>query len=124
MPLFAIISYEMRSTYWKLSAFSTNVRTSKSGGIGSKEALGRTAGIALSTGYPPRSRALGVGLVAGTGNTSAASSYLQTKDIGTYKLGRVVAVTQGASAAKNGSRNCLGSEVGYRNVDATEGTMF
>jgi hypothetical protein len=44
-PLFAIISYEMRSTYWKLSAVSTKVRTSKSGGMGSKEARGRAAGI-------------------------------------------------------------------------------
>ena len=35
----------MRSTYWKLSAVSTKVRTSKSGGMGSKEALGRAAGI-------------------------------------------------------------------------------
>jgi hypothetical protein len=45
MPLLAIISYEMRSTYWKFSAFSTKVRTSKSGGMGSNEALGRAAGI-------------------------------------------------------------------------------
>ena len=55
MPLLAIISYEMRSTYWKFSAVSTKVRTSKSGGMGSNEALGRAAGI-LSTGAFPESR--------------------------------------------------------------------
>jgi hypothetical protein len=34
-----------------LSAFSTNVCTSKSGGIGSKEALGRAAGMLLTSGH-------------------------------------------------------------------------
>lgn len=49
MPLLAIISYEIRSTYWKFSADSTNVRTSKSGGMGSNEALGRAAGIFIDS---------------------------------------------------------------------------
>jgi hypothetical protein len=45
VPLLAILSYEMRSTYWKLSAVSTKVRTSKSGGMGSNDACGLAAGI-------------------------------------------------------------------------------
>jgi hypothetical protein len=50
MPLLAIISYEMRSAYLKLSAVSTKVRTSKSGGMGSNDALGRAAGIVMEPG--------------------------------------------------------------------------
>jgi hypothetical protein len=120
MPLLAIISYEMRSTYWKLSAFSTKVRTSKSGGIGSKDALGRAAGIVRATSYHPQSR-MRCG-VARAGNTSAAASWLQTAGIAESKLARAVAIVQGASVAAKGEPQSIRRRHGesYRDVDATE----